>query len=240
MSPHKLRTVSVVEAIAEQLSEDIFSGMFRPGETLIETQLAARFEVPRQTIRSAVVMLIHDGILRREPNRSVYIPRFSESDIRDLFAVRRLIELETVRILTTRKVVPKDAENAVRFMEVLRDEDGWDEVLKFDFEFHQALVAATGSTRLQKFYRSISAEKRLALTYFRSSHESPSEIARQHRVLLDTIRAGDPDAAVEAFSVHLDESEAFIDQVIHSQQKQPSSTPPSSATTENDGVASHT
>lgn len=217
MSTHKLRTVSVVEAIAEQLSEDIFSGMYRPGETLVETQLAARFEVPRQTIRSAIVVLIHDGILRREPNKSVYIPQFSESDIRDLFAVRRLIELESVRILATQKILPKEAENAVRIMEVLCDEDSWDEVLKFDFKFHQALIAASGSSRLQKFYRSISAEQRLALTYFRSSRESPSEIARQHRVLLDSIRSGDSEAAVEAFRAHLDESEAFINQEIHSQ-----------------------
>lgn len=219
MSTPKLRTVSVVEAIAEQLSEDIFSGMFRPGETLIETQLAARFDVPRQTIRSAIVVLIHDGILRREPNKSVYIPQFSESDIRDLFAVRRLIELEAVRIVTTEKTLPKEAENAVRIMEVLCDEDSWDEVLKFDFEFHQTLIAASGSTRLQKFYRSISAEQRLALTYFRSSHEAPSEIARQHRVLLDAIRLGDPEAAVAAFRAHLDESETFLNQAIQSHRE---------------------
>lgn len=215
MSPRKLKTVSVVEAIAEQLSEDIFSGKFRPGETLVESQLAAHFEVPRQTIRSAIVVLIHDGILRREPNKSVYIPQFSESDIRDLFAVRQLLELEAVRMLTTAKTLPKEAENAVRIMEVLSEDDSWDEVLKFDFEFHHALIAASGSPRLQKFYRSISAEQRLALTYFRSN-QAPSEIAREHRVLLDAIRAGDPDAAVAAFRTHLDESEAFINQAIQS------------------------
>ncbi|MCQ9616524.1 GntR family transcriptional regulator [Paenalcaligenes niemegkensis] len=219
MSTHKLRTVSVVEAIAGQISEEIFSGMFRPGDVLIESQLAERFDVPRQTIRSAIVVLIHDGILRREPNKSVYIPQFSESDIRDLFAVRRLIELETARILTTSGVVPKEAENAVRVMEVLCDEDNWGDILKFDFKFHQALIAATGSTRLQKFYRSISAEKRLALTYYRSDQASPREIAREHRELMDAIRAGDPQLAVDAFRIHIDESEIFITQAIQAQRE---------------------
>src|SRR3546814_12949786 len=106
---------------------------------------------------------MHDGILRREPNKSVYIPQFSESDIRDLFAVRRLVELEAARILTTQKILPKEAESLVRIMEVLCDEDSWDDILKFDFKFHEALIAATGSTRLQKFYRSISAEQRLEI-----------------------------------------------------------------------------
>jgi DNA-binding GntR family transcriptional regulator len=219
MSTHKLRTVSVVEAIAEQLSEDIFSGVFRPGDVLIESQLAKRFEVPRQTVRSAIVVLMHNGILRREPNKSVYIPEFSESDICDLFAVRRLVELETARILTTQKIFPKDAENAVRIMEVLCDEDSWDEIMKLDFKFHQALVAATGSPRLQNFYRSISAEKRLALNYHRSSNSSPSQVAREHRVLLDIIRSGDPKAAVDAFRSHIDESENFIKQAISKQHE---------------------
>lgn len=219
MSTHKIRTVSVVEAIAKQVSEEIFSGVYRPGDVLIESQLAELFEVPRQTIRSAIVVLIQDGILRREPNKSVYIPQFTESDIRDLFAVRRLIELEAARILTTRRILPKDAESAVRAMEVLSDEGSRDEILKFDFEFHQALMAATDSARLQKFYRSISTEKRLALTYFRSSHSSPSQIAREHRELLDKMRTGDPELAVEAFRAHIDESETFIIQEIQAQRE---------------------
>jgi len=217
MSTHKLRTVSVVEAVAEQISEEIFSGQLQPGDVLVETQLAERFEVPRQTIRSAIVVLMHNGILRREPNKSVYIPGFSEADIRDLFAARRLVELEAARILATQKVLPKEAENAVRIMEVLRDEDGWDEIMKFDFKFHQALIDATDSPRLQKFYRSISAEQRLALTYFRF-RQSPSQIAREHRVLLDAISSGEPQAAVDAFRIHIDESEAFINQAIQEQR----------------------
>lgn len=215
----KLRTVTVVEAVARQLSEEIFSGLYRPGDVLIESQLSERFEVPRQTIRSAIVMLIHDGILCREPNKSVYVPEFSEEDIRDLFAVRRLLELEATRILTTRGVLPKDAENAVQAMEKRGDEGEWDEILKLDFKFHKALIEATGSHRLQKFYRSISAETQLALTYYRSEHSSPGQIAREHRVFLDAIRSGDTVAAVEACCVHLDESEVFITQAIHDQRE---------------------
>lgn len=219
MSTYKLRTVSVVEAVAEQLSEDIFNGAFRPGDVLTESQLSERYDVPRQTVRSAIVMLIHDGILRRERNKSVYVPQFSEDDIRDLFAVRRLVELETARILATRGILPQDAESAVRSMDRLRDEDNCDELLKYDFQFHQALIEATGSTRLQKFYRSISSEMRLALTYFSSGDFSPSQMAREHREFLDAIRSGNPSSAVEACRVHIDESEAFINRTIHAQRE---------------------
>lgn len=219
MSTHKLRTISVVDAVAEQLSEAIFDGTFRPGDVLVESHLADRYQVPRQTIRSAVVVLIHDGILRREPNKSVYVPQFSEDDLHDLFAVRRLLEIETARILASRKTVPKRAESAVRFMEVLCDGNDWDEVLKLDFQFHQALIEATDSPRLQRFYRSISAEKRLALSYYRSGNSSPQVIAQEHRELLDALRTGDPDMAAKASRIHIEESEAFIKRAIQAQRE---------------------
>lgn len=223
MSTPKLRTISVVDAVAEQLSEAIFNGTFRPGHVLVESQLADRYQVPRQTIRSAVVVLIHDGILRREPNKSVYVPQFSEDDLHDLFAARRLLEIETARILASRKTVPKSAESAVRFMEVLCDGNDWDEVLKLDFQFHQALIEATDSPRLQRFYRSISAEKRLALSYYRSGNSSPQVIAQEHRELLDALRTGDPDMAAKASRIHIEESEAFIKRAIQAQRESQSS-----------------
>lgn len=223
MSTPKLRTISVVDAVAEQLSEAIFDGTFRPGDVLVESQLADRYQVPRQTIRSAVVVLIHDGILRREPNKSVYVPQFSEDDLHDLFAARRLLEIETARILASRKTVPKSAESAVRFMEVLCDGNDWDEVLKLDFQFHQALIEATDSPRLQRFYRSISAEKRLALSYYRSGNSSPQVIAQEHRELLDALRTGDPDMAAKASRIHIEESEAFIKRAIQAQRESQSS-----------------
>ena len=219
MSTPKLRTISVVDAVAEQLSEAIFDGTFRPGDVLVESQLADRYQVPRQTIRSAVVVLIHDGILRREPNKSVYVPQFSEDDLHDLFAARRLLEIETARILASRKTVPKSAESAVRFMEVLCDGNDWDEVLKLDFKFNQALIEATDSPRLQRFYRSISAEKRLALSYYRSGNSSPQVIAQEHRELLDALRTGDPDMAAKASRIHIEESEAFIKRAIQAQRE---------------------
>ena len=219
MSTPKFRTISVVDAVAEQLSEAIFDGTFRPGDVLVESQLADRYQVPRQTIRSAVVVLIHDGILRREPNKSVYVPQFSEDDLHDLFAARRLLEIETARILASRKTVPKSAESAVRFMEVLCDGNDWDEVLKLDFQFHQALIEATDSPRLQRFYRSISAEKRLALSYYRSGNSSPQVIAQEHRELLDALRTGDPDMAAKASRIHIEESEAFIKRAIQAQRE---------------------
>jgi DNA-binding GntR family transcriptional regulator len=204
------RAVSVVEAVAEQIREDIYDGEFRPGDALVEGHLAERYGVPRPTLRSSLAMLVHDGILRREHNKSVYVPRLSVDDVHDLFAARKLIELEAIRRVTASQAASPDLEHALTMMTALSAGDVWDEMLRYDFEFHSALVAATGSERLQRFYRSIGAEMRLALSYFRSPRASPKAFAEEHRHLLELIRSGDADAAAEACRLHIEESEAFI------------------------------
>lgn len=205
-----VKAVSVVEAVAEQIRNDIFAGTFLPGDALIEMHLAERYNVPRPTLRSSLAMLVHDGILRREPNKSVYVPILSADDVRDLFSARKLIEMEAIRRVTASQPGFRDLEHAVRMMEVLSEGDEWDEVLRYDFEFHSALVAASGSDRLQKFHRTIAAEMRLALSYFRSARTSPKVVGAEHRALLDIIRAGDAVAAAEACRMHIEESESFV------------------------------
>ena len=206
-----LRTVSVVDAVAHEIRERIFNGTYRPGDSLAETQLAEQYEVPRPTVRSAIVTLMHEGVLRREPNRSMYVPKLSTAELSDLFAVRKLIELEAVQRVTPLTTNERDLEYAVRMMEVLSEDDSWDEVLKYDFEFHSAVVHATGSERLQKFFRTISSEMRLALTSFRSVRSSARVIAAEHRALLELLKAGDVDAAIAGIRHHIEEAEVFIE-----------------------------
>ena len=161
---------------------------------------------------------MHDGLLRRQPNRSVYVPQLSAEGLSDLFAVRKLVELEAVRRLSPLRKPSRELEHAVRMMEVLSEDDGWDEVLKYDFEFHSALVEATGSERLQKFFRSISAEMRLALTYFRSVRSSAKQIAGEHRELLRLLTDGNGDEVMAAFRTHIEEAEVFIAREIQDRE----------------------
>lgn len=109
----------------------------------------------------------------------------------------------------------------LRLLEPLEERDGWDEVVKYDFELHQAIVDAVESPRLSRIYSSISAEVRLALTQLRALYSSPTEIAAEHRALLEAINSGNEGQALEAVREHLDTSERIIlDQLSSGQQKE--------------------
>ncbi len=210
MSGAALRVVHVVDAVAEGLREAILGGEFTPGEPLTEAALSQRFGVPRPTVRSAVQAVMQDGLVRREPNRSVYVPVLTAADIKDLFAVRRLLEAHAVEQLVARQIQPRQALRALRMLESLDAMDEWSDVVRYDFDLHQALVDAAGSPRMSRVYASNSAEIRLALTQLKPLYSTPADIAQEHRELLAAVESGDGELAVGAIREHLDTSERLI------------------------------
>jgi DNA-binding GntR family transcriptional regulator len=200
-----LRAVSAQEALVESLRDRILRGEFVPGAPLSDVELASEYGVARPTLRAAVQELVHEGLMRREPRRRACVPRLTVEDIRDLFYVRVPLELRAVEAITGRVSVLDGAIRAVEHFERLGPESSWRDVVDVDMRFHTALIAATGSPRLQRAYASLQAEIRLARAQFRD--ETVTVLADEHRRLLATIIAGPASAALQAMQEHLQQAE---------------------------------
>lgn len=214
MRESKLETKSLVDAVADSLRASIFGGGYSPGDLLVESRVAQELGVHRPAVRAAMLVLLHEGIVRREANKSAYIPNLTSDDIDDLFGVRLLVESEAVRRVATGGLDLAEVETQLRMMETLDDDDAWEEILRYDFQFHLALVRAAGSPRLNRIYRAISIESRLALTYLHTEKLSPTRLAAEHRELYDALCSGDSDTALDACRWHLQESADFINHQI--------------------------
>ena len=203
MSGPVLNAVSVSAALTASLRERILSGEIAPGTALPETELAVTYRVARPTVRAALQDLVGMGLLRREPNRSAYVPTLSAEDVTDLFLVRRGLECDAVRILVARRARPPRAEQAVRSLEAFRESAEWSAVVDSDLAFHRALIEAVGSPRLVRLHALLHDEIRLSLAQLRPAYESPTALASEHRALLEGIAAGDSDRAVALLEEHL-------------------------------------
>jgi DNA-binding GntR family transcriptional regulator len=200
-----LRAVSAQEALVESLRDRILSGEFVPGEPLSDVELASAYGVARPTLRAAVQQLVHEGLMRREPRRRACVPRLTAEDIRDLFYVRVPLELRAVEAITGRVSALGAAIQAVERFERLTPDSSWRDVVDADMRFHTALIAATGSARLQRMYGSLQSEIRLVRAQLRT--ETVTMLADEHRRLLATILAGPTSAAVRAMRDHLQQAE---------------------------------
>jgi DNA-binding GntR family transcriptional regulator len=196
--------ISTVEAVVASLREKILDGAIEAGAPLPEADLTREFGVARPTVRAAIQTLCHEGLLKRERNRSAFVPRLSHDEVRDLFSVRIPIECLILRQLLERAAPLGEVHEAIARLSSLTAHSHWSEVVDADLGFHHALARAVGSPRLERLYLSMSGEIRLCIAQLRPAWTSPAAMGAEHRELLDVIERGNVEAAEARMTAHLE------------------------------------
>jgi DNA-binding GntR family transcriptional regulator len=157
-----LSSGSRAERTADVLRERIIEGLFRPGERLSEEELSAALNVSRNTLREAFRQLGQEGVLVHEFGRGVFVRTLSTEDVRDIYAMRRILELAAVRNLPNAPAGALDAvRGAVESAEEAAARADWFTVGTANMRFHQAVAELTGSRRVRDVVRRLLAELRL-------------------------------------------------------------------------------
>lgn len=163
-----LRTTSTVQALAQALRGRILDRELGPSTRLREAELAARYDVARHTVRAALRVLEADGLVRIQPNRGALVVDLSTDDIRDLHALRVVLEGGAARIALERgdgRLPPWLHGAAAELVALCRRDPAppWPEAVAAHAALHGRLVAASASPRLVRAYASLLAELQLVL-----------------------------------------------------------------------------
>jgi DNA-binding GntR family transcriptional regulator len=201
---------STVDSSASVLRKRILDGALGPGARLPEEQTSAELGVSRHTLRAALRQLVAEGLLRHEPHRGVHVPALTPDDVRDVFRLRRLIELDAIEGITVTGDVPVAATRAVEALDALGAGAEWHQVVEPDLRFHRALVDAAGSARMARTYTAIQAEIAYCLVQLRPHYDRPEQVAREHRELLAAVVSRDGAFAVERMRTHLLDAETNL------------------------------
>ena len=204
----RIATVSTVEAAANAIRDLILNGDLAPGSRLRENDFAERLGVARHSFRAATQILIGEGLLRREPNRGVSVPVFSEADVEDIFKLRAALEIEATRLVIDADVVPDQAREAVAQLQGLSADAQWSDVVQPDLTFHRAIIDAAGSPRLVRAYHGLQSEIVLCMVQLQPAYDHPAQVAAEHEELLAAIESRDLDRTEKLWRAHLDEAAA--------------------------------
>jgi DNA-binding GntR family transcriptional regulator len=200
--------MSTAERAADVLRRRITEGALPPGARLSEEALVVDLQVSRNTLREAFRLLSHEGLLVHELHRGVFVPSLDETDVVDLYRLRRTIECDVVRSLDNvdaARLRPlyaavEDAEAAVK-------RGAWMDVGTANMDFHRCLVALAGSRRVDEVIRRLLAELRLVFHAVATPQRLYEPYVERNRELTDLLAAGDADKAADALSDYLRDSE---------------------------------
>jgi DNA-binding GntR family transcriptional regulator len=162
--------------------------------------------VSRGPVREALQRLIQEGLLRSEPHRGVFVPVLTNEDIIDIYLAREALECAAVRHVSATDQMTTAylaLDKHVKAMEKAEAAEDWERVGRLDLEFHTALVAATGSQRLQRMFSTVISETQLCLGALTEA-DARHELVIEHRRICDWVRDGDTEQAVHALKQHFE------------------------------------
>lgn len=196
-----MQRLSAVDELADSIRAVVLDGTVRSGTRLREVEITAAYGVARNTVRSALQTLVHEGLLEHWPHRGISVRRFSKSDISDIFILRAALETEAARAIASNDLATQGVFEAVEALEAI-DGAPWRDVMTADLAFHSALVHAVGSPRMDNAFASVIFQMQLIAAQPLDRPASQT-VAQQHRVIAEAVASGDADAAINETRAHL-------------------------------------
>ena len=199
---------STRDAVRESIRGLVIDGALRPGDRLVERQLADRLGVSRVPVREALRQLVHEGFAEERPTRGMVVRRLDESDVETLFDVRRALEdLLCERVVATATEADLDRVEALvaQAHDALARGD-LRETVALNAAFHAALVEVAGSGVLASVMEPVSGRMKWLL----SQHDEPEVMHAEHAAILRAFRARDVAAAQQLCRDHLATSRAAV------------------------------
>lgn len=202
---------SSTETIAQALTSAIVEHRLRPGSKLVEQALADHFEVSRTLVRQALFQLSQKRLVRLEPARGAFVASPSAAEARQVFAVRRMLEVELTRAFveaaTPEHIDALRAHVAVE-QSALKQGDVADrsELLG---DFHVRMAQLIGNDVLAEVLRDLLARCAIATLVYQSS-SAAHDSAAEHAALVQCFATGNVAQAVRLMREHLDHVEAGL------------------------------
>ena len=195
-SPIPSRTQFVLEAI----KHDILTGGLRPGQALVETELAARFGVSKTPVREALKTLAGSGLVVMSQYKGVTVRMVDADMAREVYDVRLLLEPEAVR-RTVATGAPLDAAHDA-LQRAATAEDQAERSLA-NRDFHRALYLPCGNPLLARMLDEVRDQAALVSAVAWAASPSWEREAGEHREILRLALEGDADGAARALHAHI-------------------------------------
>jgi DNA-binding GntR family transcriptional regulator len=200
---HKKR--SLREEVYESLKKSILHGKLKPGQHLIEEQLAKHLEISRTPVREAFHKLERDELVTRLPKGGFAVREFTKEDVEEIFEIRSALESHAAYLATLHMAPDKISilEKKLKASEDALEKGDNDKVVQLNTEFHDLLYKSCKSKKLVEMintFRDYFYRYRTPLLHI---EKGVSYSHKDHRQMLEAMKKKNPRLAERLVHKHL-------------------------------------
>ena len=200
---------TIGDATFRKIRNDIIHGVLRPGDRLTLDRLKQHYEVSVSTLREILTRLTTESFVVAEGQRGFEVAPASEADLRELGALRLLLESHALGLSLAAgdlewegRVVAAHHKLAAVERQLLKgDGTRTPEWIAYDRNFHEALISACGSRSVMAMHTSVF--DRFVRYHMLAESFRGRPVADDHKALLDAALARDTAKALAMLETHV-------------------------------------
>ena len=204
------------DVVFNTLRQAILRGELKPGERLMEIQLANKLGVSRTPIREAIRKLELEGLVLMIPRKGAEVAEISEKTLRDVLEVRKALEELAVRLACdkiTEEEIKELEKCAADFKKILKSND-ITEVAEADVRFHDVIYMATDNQKLITLLSNLREHMYRYRVEYLKDQTAHEQLLREHEEIVKHIRKRNKEEAVQIVCYHIDNQVDAVSDVI--------------------------
>jgi len=208
------------DVVFQTLREAILKGDLRPGERLMELQLASKLGVSRTPIREAIRMLEQEGLAVTIPRKGAEVARMTEKNMEDVLQIREALDDLAVQVacdkmteqqLDNLTVAMKNFENAVQAGDLKH-------IVAYDVEFHDIIYESTDNPRLVTLLSNLREQiYRYRVEYLKEKENYPM-LVKEHETIVAALKEKNKKRVTDAMRCHIRNQAEAVKNIIREQE----------------------
>ena len=220
LNPSTPLTRTLSDQVADQLRQAILLGQLKPGQRIIEQDIAEALALSRGPVRDALRILQNERLVVLNPYRGASVAKLTLEDAEEINSLREALE-----VLALRHAIKVATDDQIRELSTVidrmveqldRQTHNYAELIDTDLDFHYTLCRISRHGRVLSAWNALRGQvSLLMLTHQVLEGLDMSEVAvGWHGLLVEAMLRRDTEAAVETLRKHLARSfEATVEAI---------------------------
>jgi len=187
------------------LRSAIITGRYPPEKPLVEREICDKLGVSRTPVREALRRLGSEGLVDFIPNRGVFVSGISKEKAMQLYEMKEALEGMAAKLCAERggPECVRLLEECIKMHRGYAERGEMDIAVDLDLRFHVLLVENCGNAMIAQHAKSLLLQTRRLSQLAVYDADYVYDFIGQHEYIVDRIRSGDGNGAVDAVGRHI-------------------------------------
>lgn len=197
--------VSLEKLAYDAIKNAILIFRLKPGESLVENDLARQLQISKTPVRDALLRLEKEGFITKIPYKGYYVTEITRESVADMFQIRAALEGLAARLaavhlndadLSEIQRLVSEHEHALAEKKLLQAN-------KLNREFHDLIILRADNERLKVMLANLDDHLQRYRTLSNYQRGRLMKSVEEHQRVVDALSAHNPEQAELALRAHI-------------------------------------